>query len=181
MNYFEILLIGIGLGMDALSVSVCKGLAMKKMNWNKAIKIGLYFGLFQALMPVLGFTLGVKFQKIVESLSHWISFGLLEIIGINMIREALKNENSSLDDNVTLKEMLVLAIATSIDALAVGITFAILKVNIITTAIIIGITTFLMSVLGVKIGNKLGSKLKYKAEILGGIILITIGIKLLIT
>ena len=181
MNCIEILLIGIGLGMDAMSVSICKGLSMQKMEWKKAIVIGLYFGFFQALMPFLGFTLGAKFHNLIDNLSHWIAFGMLEVIGGNMIIQSFKSDEEKIGDDIKFKEMIVLAIATSIDALAVGVTFAILEVNIIKTSIIIGITTFVMSVLGVKIGKGLSGKLKYNAEILGGIILITMGIKILIS
>lgn len=181
MSFFEILLIGIGLGMDALSVSICKGLAMKKMNWKKSIIIGLYFGTFQALMPILGFFIGTNFQYLVDKISQLVAFFLLTIIGINMIRESWKNENKQINDSVKFNSMIILALATSIDALTAGISLAILKVNILNTSIIIGIATFIMSVCGVKVGNLIGEKIRGKAEVLGGIILITMGIKVLIT
>lgn len=180
MSLYEIVLIGIGLGMDAFSVSICKGLAMKDMSWKKAIVVGLYFGTFQALMPILGFCIGIKFQKIIEGIGNWIAFAILSIIGINMIRETNKAEVETINDSINIKTMLILALATSIDALAVGATFAILKYNIINATITIGIITFIMSLFGVKIGNVLGERLKDSAEKLGGAILISIGVKLLI-
>ena len=180
MSLYEIVLIGIGLGMDAFSVSICKGLAMKEMNWKKAIAVGMYFGTFQALMPIFGFIIGMKFQNIIEGIGNWIAFAILSLIGINMIREANKDEFETINDSINIKTMLVLALATSIDALAVGATFAILKYSIINAAITIGIITFIMSLFGVKIGNLLGEKLKDSAEKLGGAILISIGVKLLI-
>ena len=180
MGIIEILLIAVGLAMDAFAVSVCKGLAMKKLNWEKAIIIALYFSIFQALMPILGYLLGIAFESIITQIDHWIAFVLLLIIGIKMINEVFKEEKQSYDDSVNFKVMLVLSIATSIDALAVGITFAFLNTNIILAVSIIGIITFLLSLLGVKIGNRFGNKYEKKAQIIGGIILIIIGIKILI-
>lgn len=180
MNIIEILIIGIGLAMDAFAVSVCKGLSMKKMNWKSAIIIALYFGIFQAAMPVLGYFLGSTFSSVVESVDHWIAFVLLSIIGGNMIKESFDDEIEKRNDRVDVKTMLLLAVATSIDALTVGITFAFLKVNIILAVAIIGIITFVLSVLGVKIGNKFGDKFQNKAELFGGIILILIGLKILL-
>lgn len=180
MSLLEIILISIGLAMDAFAVAICKGLAMKHGSTKKGIIIALYFGIFQALMPFIGFILGIKFEKAIEILDHWIAFILLSAIGINMIKESLKNENNNIDDDVSFKSMFILALATSIDALAVGVTFAFLRVEIIIPLISIGVITFAISFLGVKIGNKFGSRLKNKSEILGGIILIFMGLKILL-
>ena len=151
MGTIEILLISVGLAMDAFAVSVCKGLSMKKMNWKKAIIIGLYFGIFQALMPVLGYFLGTTFEQFITNIDHWIAFVLLSAIGGNMIKESFDQESENCNDNVDVKTMVILAIATSIDALAVGITFACLRINIVLPVISIGIITFILSVIGVKI------------------------------
>lgn len=180
MGILELILIAIGLGMDAFAVSICKGISMSKMNWKKAIIIGLYFGIFQALMPVIGFTLGKTFENLVTSIDHWIAFGLLLIIGIKMIIDAFKEDNISVNDSINWKVMVILAIATSIDALAVGITFAFLQVNLLLAVSIIGIITFILCVIGNKIGNNFGNKFENKAEILGGIVLIFIGVKILL-
>lgn len=179
MGIFEIVLIGVGLAMDAFAVSICKGLSMQKMDWKKAGIIGLYFGGFQALMPFIGYFLGVGFEDRIKSIDHWIALVLLSIIGINMIREAFSNEEES-DDKIDFKTMVVLAVATSIDALTVGVTFAFLSVNIWVSIIVIGIITFVISIMGVKIGNVFGDKYKSKAEITGGVILILLGIKVLL-
>lgn len=184
MSFVEILLIGIGLSMDAFSVSICKGLTTKKFSWKIALTCGIWFGFFQALMPVIGYFLGAQFQQYIEAFDHWIAFGLLFLIGANMIREALAEKDS--DDSVIarndtpVKTMLLLAIATSIDALAVGISFACIQVKIWSSVLIIGVTTFLFSIIGVKIGNVFGSKYEKSAEIIGGIILILIGLKILL-
>ena len=180
MGIFEISVIGIGLAMDAFAVSVCKGLSMKKMKWKKVIIIALYFGVFQALMPLLGFLLGNRFQVLVDKIDHWVAFFLLSITGGNMILESFRKEENKTNDSIDLKTMLVLSIATSIDALAVGITFAFFKIDIINSVSIIGIITFILSMIGVKIGNKFGDKLKNKAEFIGGLILIIIGLKILV-
>ena len=180
MGLIEILLIAIGLAMDAFAVSICKGLSMTKMNWKKACIIGLYFGLFQAIMPVIGYLLGESFADSVNKIDHWASFILLGTIGINMIKEALSSDKETSNDSIDFKTMIALAIATSIDALAVGITFAFLNTNIYLSAAIIGIITFIISVIGVKIGNKFGDKYERKAQITGGTILIIIGIKILL-
>lgn len=182
--FIELFLIGVGLSMDAFAVSVCKGLAMKKVNKKQAVVIGLYFGGFQALMPFLGWLLGIRFQKYIVSVDHWIAFVLLVFIGGKMVVEAVREkgekEIGEMDLPLNHKEMLVLAIATSIDALAVGITFAFLDVPIAEAVIIIGCTTFVLSILGVVVGNYFGSRYKKKAEITGGIILILIGLKILL-
>lgn len=180
MSFLEILLISIGLAMDAFAVSVCKGLAMTKMNWKKATIIGLYFGIFQAIMPIIGYYLGESFQGLVTSIDHWIIFGLLIFIGGNMIKEALDKEKQEVNDNIDIKTMTILAIATSIDALAVGITLAFLEINLILSVSLIGIITFILSVIGVKIGNQFGTKYEKKAEFVGGLILILIGVKILL-
>lgn len=180
MGTVELVLIAIGLGMDAFTVSICKGISMPKMNWVKAIIIGLYFGVFQALMPVIGFTVGKAFEEFVTAVDHWIAFVLLLIIGIKMIIDAFKDENIRINDSIGWKVMTILAIATSIDALAVGITFAFLKVNLIFAVFIIGIITFILCIIGTKIGNAFGNKYEDKAEILGGIVLILIGTKILL-
>lgn len=180
MGILEIFLIGVGLSMDAFAVSVCKGLSMKKLDWKKAIIIALYFGVFQAIMPVIGYLLGTTFESLVTQIDHWIAFILLGIIGANMIKEALEKESENSNDKVDFKTMIVLAIATSIDALAIGITFAFFKTKLLSSVIIIGIITFILSLIGVKIGNKFGDKYEKKAEFLGGVILILIGVKILI-
>lgn len=181
MSFVEILLIGIGLSMDAFSVSICKGLTTKQFSWKMALTCGLWFGFFQALMPVIGYFLGAQFEQYITAVDHWIAFGLLFLIGANMIREAVwgndKQENNGALD---FKTMLLLAIATSIDALVVGVSFACIQVKLWSSVLIIGLTTFLFSVMGVKIGNVFGSKFEKSAEIVGGIILILIGLKILL-
>ena len=152
MGFVELFLIAVGLSMDAFAVSICKGLSMPKMKWKNAILAGVYFGGFQALMPAIGYLLGSQFENVIVNVDHWIAFVLLAIIGINMIREAL-GEGESLDDSFDVKTMLLLAVATSIDALAVGVTFAFLRVNIVTAVIFIGCTTFVFGVAGIKIGR----------------------------
>lgn len=180
MGFVEVLLIGIGLSMDAFSVSVCKGLIARKFSWKTALTCGLWFGFFQALMPLVGYFLGSQFEQYITAVDHWIAFGLLFLIGSNMIREAFSKEEESSDSSLDFKTMLLLAIATSIDALAVGISFACIQVKIWSSVLIIGLTTFAFSVLGVKIGNVFGSKFEKSAEIIGGIILILIGLKILL-
>ena len=180
MELFEIVFIGIGLSMDAFAVSICKGLSMKKINWKNALIIALYFGLFQALMPTIGYFLGSTFSNFVESVDHWIAFILLSIIGRNMIKNSANDEVDKINDNVSFKTMILLAIATSIDALAVGVTFAFFKVNLILSITIIGTITFILSIIGVLIGNTFGDKFQNKAELTGGIILIIIGLKILL-
>ena len=184
MGFIELFLIGVGLAMDAFAVSICKGLNMKKMNYTQATVIALFFGGFQAFMPFLGWSLGRNFEHYIVSFDHWIAFGLLAIIGGNMIKEALdedeEEECGEHHDTLDLKELFMLAIATSIDALAVGVTFAFLKVDIIPAITLIGITTFIISFAGVHIGHQFGSKYEKKAELAGGIILICIGLKILL-
>ena len=180
MTFVELLLIAIGLSMDAFSVSICKGLTTKKFSWRMALVCGLWFGFFQALMPIIGYFLGAQFQEMIEAYDHWIAFGLLFLIGANMIREAVWGKEEQQDGSLGFKTMFLLAIATSIDALAVGVSFACIQVKIWSSVLIIGITTFLFSVLGVKIGNVFGSKYEKSASVVGGIILILIGLKILL-
>lgn len=178
MGIIEILLIAVGLAMDAFAVSICKGLSMKKLNY-KTLIIGLYFGLFQALMPLIGYLLGTSFESLITKIDHWIAFALLSIIGINMIVEIFEKEEEK-DDKVNFKTMIPLAIATSIDALAIGITLAFLNTNIILPVIIIGLVTLILSIIGVIIGYKFGHKFEKQSQIIGGIILIVIGLKILL-
>ena len=178
MTFIELLLIAIGLSMDAFSVSICKGLTTKKFSWRMALVCGLWFGFFQALMPIIGYFLGAQFQEMIEAYDHWIAFGLLFLIGANMIREAVWGKEESQDGSLGFKTMLLLAIATSIDALAVGVSFACIRVKLWSSVIVIGLTTF--AVLGVKIGNVFGSKYEKSAGIIGGIMLILIGLKILL-
>lgn len=180
MGLIELFLIAVGLSMDAFAVSVCKGLAMPKCTFKKAAIVGLWFGGFQALMPAIGYVLGAQFQEAIASIDHWIAFVLLALIGGNMIHEALDNDEEEADASLDVKPMFLLAVATSIDALAIGITFAFLKVNIIPAVCFIGIVTFIISFAGVKIGNVFGARYKNKAEIVGGIILILLGLKILL-
>lgn len=180
MGLIELFLIAVGLSMDAFAVSVCKGLAMPKCTFKKVAIVGLWFGGFQALMPAIGYILGAQFQEAIASIDHWIAFVLLALIGGNMIHEALDNDEEEADASLNVKTMFLLAVATSIDALAIGITFAFLKVNIIPAVCFIGIVTFIISFAGVKIGNVFGARYKNKAEIVGGIILILLGLKILL-
>lgn len=181
MSFLDIFLIGVALSMDAFAVSVCKGLSVKKAGVKHVLTVGVYFGGFQALMPILGFLLGYKFESFITNIDHWIAFVLLAIIGGNMIREALgKDEDDKENDDFSFRAMLPLAVATSIDALAVGISFAFLGVDIVTAALLIGATTFVLSGAGIFVGNIFGSKYKSKAELAGGIVLILIGAKILL-
>lgn len=180
MGLIELFLIAVGLSMDAFAVSACKGLAMPKCTFKKAAIVGLWFGGFQALMPAIGYVLGAQFQETIASIDHWIAFVLLALIGGNMIHEALDNDEEEADASLDVKTMFLLAVATSIDALAIGITFAFLKVNIIPAVCFIGIVTFIISFAGVKIGNVFGARYKNKAEIVGGVILILLGLKILL-
>ena len=179
MDLLTLLTLAVGLAMDAFAVSICKGLAMREKVLKKGVIVGLWFGGFQALMPTIGFFLGTQFKDQITSIDHWIAFVLLGLIGINMVKEALSNDEEQADDSIAVKEMFMLAFATSIDALAVGITFAFLNVHIVSAASMIGVCTFLISFVGVKIGNIFGTKYKSKAELAGGIILILLGFKIL--
>ena len=180
MGLTELFILAVGLSMDAFAVAVCKGLAMPKCTFKKAAIVGLWFGGFQALMPAIGYILGAQFQETIASIDHWIAFVLLALIGGNMIHEALDNDEEEADASLDVKTMFLLAVATSIDALAIGITFAFLKVNIIPAVCFIGIVTFIISFAGVKIGNVFGARYKNKAEIVGGVILILLGLKILL-
>ena len=178
MNILDIILIGIGLSLDAFAVSICKGMSIFKNRFKSAFIVGLYFGSFQALMPIIGYILGSKFHDLIVNIDHWIAFFLLLFIGIKMIKNAILDENN-IDDNMSIKTLLSLAIATSIDALIVGLTLSLLNVNIIFSISIIGIITFILSFIGMVIGNKVGDKLGIKSQIFGGFILIIIGLKIL--
>ena len=181
MSIIEIALIGVGLAMDAFAVSICKGLAMRRMNYKKAIIIAAFFGVFQALMPALGYVLGTTFANNIAAIDHWIAFILLALIGANMIKEALSSDDDECqDDSLRLGDLIMLSIATSIDALAVGITFAFFNVSLLLSVSMIGIITFIICVIGVKVGNVFGEKYKSKAELAGGLILIVMGAKILI-
>lgn len=180
MSLLELFIIAVGLSMDAFAVSICKGLSMCKMRWSNAVIVGLYFGGFQAIMPFIGYILGSQFKDAITSIDHWIAFILLSVIGINMVREALNKEEESCDASLDFKNMLILAVATSIDALAVGVTFAFLQVSIVPAVSFIGVTTFVLSIVGVKVGNVFGCRYKSKAEFAGGTILILMGIKILV-
>ena len=180
MSFVEILLIAIALSMDAFAVSVCKGLSVPKLLPRHALTVGLYFGGFQALMPLIGYLLGHSFESAIASIDHWIAFALLALIGGNMVREALGDDEEKTDASFGFKTMLLLSVATSIDALAVGVSVACLGVNIIAAIATIGTTTFILSIVGIKVGNMFGAKYKDKAELVGGIILILMGLKILL-
>ena len=182
MGFWELLLLAIGVSMDAFAVSVCKGLSMNKSGLKESAVCGAWFGGFQALMPLIGFFLGTLFAEAIEAFDHWLAFALLAIIGINMLKEAFSNEEEGCCGcDLSFKTMLVMAIATSIDALAVGISLAMAgNVNIWLAILLIGFTTFSFSGLGVKIGNVFGSRFEQKAQVAGGVILILLGLKILL-
>ncbi len=185
MGLVELLLISVGLAMDAFAVAVCKGLNMRKINYKHALIIALFFGGFQALMPFIGWLVGTRFASYIDKYDHYVAFVLLAFIGVKMIIDAVRGveecEQCKDSDKLDIKELLVLAVATSIDALAVGVTFALLpELNIVWSVAIIGVITFLISSLGVVIGNRFGSKYQQKAELAGGIILVLIGVKFLL-
>lgn len=181
MSLFSLFILAVGLSMDAFAVSICKGLAMKKLSFKECAIVGLWFGGFQALMPSIGYLLGIRFVKYITAIDHWIAFILLCLIGAGMIKEALSKEEETADASLDIKNMFLLAVATSIDALAVGVTFAFLQdVAIIPAVSFIGCTTFVLSAIGVKVGNVFGTKYKSKAELAGGIILILIGCQILL-
>ena len=182
MGITELFVLAIGLSMDAFAVSICKGLSLGKISWKHMCIAGAWFGGFQALMPLIGWWVGTYFESFITAVDHWIAFFLLGFIGVNMIRES-KEAEAECDtyvDSIPAKDILLLAVATSIDALAVGISFAFLKVDIIPAVCLIGITTFIISCIAVFLGNKIGGKLGKYAEITGGVILILIGLKILI-
>ena len=180
MGTWELFLIAVGLSMDAFAVAICKGLSVKRLKLKHALLTGLYFGLFQALMPLAGFALGTQFQDFITDIDHWIAFVLLCLIGVNMIREACSKEDETVNASFRFLAMLPLALATSIDALAVGVTFSFLQVDILPAVLFIGIITFVLSAIGAKIGNVFGTKFKSLSELLGGLVLIAMGIKILL-
>ena len=180
MTLLEIFLVGIGLSMDAFAVSVCKGLAMRRADLKTSLVCGVWFGAFQALMPLIGYFLGRMFADAIAAVDHWVAFFLLALVGGNMIKEALSGEEESATPDLSVKAMLPLAVATSIDALAVGISLAMTEAPIFTSVIVIGITTFALSALGVTIGGIFGNKFQKKAEIFGGAVLILLGCKILL-
>lgn len=179
MGWLEVFLIAIGLSMDAFAVSICKGLSVQRLKRKHMLLAGVYFGGFQMLMPLTGYLLGVQFEHLITSIDHWIAFGLLILIGMNMIKES-RSKTEKLDDDFSVKTMGMLAIATSIDALAMGVTFAFLRVDILPAILLIGCTTFIFSATGVKIGHTFGMRYKAKAEFVGGVILVVMGIKILL-
>lgn len=180
MDIITLFILSLGLAMDAFAVAVCKGLAIQKLTWKKSCIVGCWFGGFQALMPAIGYVLGIQFADRIDSFDHWIAFILLMIIGINMIRGALFGKEEDANDSLTARTMFVLAMATSIDALAIGVTFAFLEVNILLAVFTIGVITFGTSVAGVRIGNVFGTRFRKKAELAGGIILVVLALKTLI-
>lgn len=190
MSLFELFIVAVGLSMDAFAVAICKGLSMNRISIKKAGIVGLYFGIFQSVMPLIGYFLGIRFHNKITYMDHWIAFILLGFIGITMIRESRKGKcgievdsqtNEGTNEFLDFKNMSVLALATSIDALAIGVTFAFLNVNITSAVSFIGIVTFILSMIGVKIGNVFGSVYKSKAEFIGGLILILMGFKILLS
>ena len=179
MSPFELLFLAIGLSMDAFAVAICKGLSSKHFNQKHAVIIALYFGTFQALMPAIGYLLGSRFQQSITAYDHWIAFILLALIGGNMIKESFDHETETSSPSIHFQEMLILAIATSIDALAVGVTFAFLQVDIVPAVLFIGCTTFVISAVGVKVGAVFGARFQSRAELLGGVVLVLMGVKIL--
>lgn len=184
MGFVELFLIAVGLSMDAFAVSVCKGLCMKRLNLRQAVVIALFFGGFQALMPLVGWALGTQFEKYITPVDHWIAFVLLAIIGSKMLWDAFHEDDEGAacpaDDKLDLRELVMLAVATSIDALAVGITFAFLRVDILTSVGLIGATTFVLSIVGVAVGHRFGTRYEKPATIAGGVVLVLIGLKILL-
>lgn len=182
MTVFELFMIAVGLSMDAFAVSVCKGLSLKSITVKACVTVGLYFAIFQGVMPLLGYTAGSFFAESIRAIDHWIAFVLLGVIGIKMVKDSLEPQESCdcADAGIGVRVMLILAVATSIDALAVGVSFAFLNVNIVLAAFFIACVTFTLSVSGVKIGNVFGVRLKAKAELAGGVILMIMGTKILI-
>ena len=181
MGFWELFLLAIGLSMDAFAVSICKGLCMKKAGFREGAICGTWFGGFQALMPLIGFFLGTLFAEAIEAFDHWVAFALLAIIGLNMLKEAFSKEEEAHDADLSVKTMFIMAIATSIDAMAVGISLAMAgDVNILVAVLLIGVVTFIMCAAGVKIGNVFGSRFEKKAQVAGGVILILLGLKILL-
>ena len=180
MQLYELFIIAVSLSMDAFAVSICKGLSAGRPRPVHCVICGGWFGGFQALMPLLGWLLGVRFQEMIVSVDHWVAFFLLGLIGVNMVRESRGGEAEELDASFSVRAMLPLAVATSIDALAVGVTFAFLRVDILPAVTLIGVCTFLISAVGVKVGNVFGARYKSKAELFGGGVLVLIGLKILL-
>ena len=186
MGLAELLMIGVGLSMDAFAVAVCKGLGMSRVNWRHAFVIALFFGGFQALMPLVGWALGTQFAALITPVDHWIAFVLLAVIGGKMLVDAVRGddddgtESAANADTLDVKELVMLAVATSIDALAVGITFAFLGVDIVGAVAVVGVTTFVLSFAGVAVGNQFGARFEKPASIVGGMVLILIGLKILL-
>lgn len=184
MGLLELFLIAVGLSMDAFAVSVCKGLCMKRLNVRQALVIALFFGGFQGLMPLIGWALGTQFERFITPVDHWIAFGLLALIGGKMLWDALHEDDEALacpaDGKLDMRELVMLAIATSIDALAVGVTFAFLRVDIAVSVGLIGLTTFVLSLVGVAVGHRFGARYEKPATIVGGVVLILIGLKILL-
>lgn len=180
MNFLEILVIAIGLSMDAFAVSICKGLSVRKIEWKHVALVAMWFGSFQALMPVIGYYLGVGFTEVVSTVDHWIAFVLLSFIGGNMVKESFSKEPVSGNPDFSFKTMFAMAVATSIDALAVGVSFAFLRANIWISVAVIGVITAVFSSVGIFIGNAFGSRYKSRAEFAGGVILIIMGLKILV-
>ena len=180
MELITVLLLAVGLAMDAFAVSICKGLAVRKVTIRIMVIVGLWFGVFQGVMPVIGYVAGSAFYDLISEYDHWIAFILLFLIGANMIREALSDEDEGVDDNLGFRTMLLLAIATSIDALAVGISLAMTGDGIVEPALIIGVVTMIISMFGVWIGSRSGDRYGKKAELVGGVILILIGLRIVL-
>ena len=180
MSLTELFIIAVGLSMDAFAVAVCKGLSMPRMSWKGALIVGLYFGGFQAAMPLLGYFLGSKFSMAIRAYDHWVAFLLLVLIGAGMVKESFEKDESCANASLDVRGMVLLAVATSIDALAVGVTFAFLNVDIVPAVSFIGAVTFTLSMVGVKVGNAFGCKYKSRAELAGGAILILMGLKILL-
>lgn len=180
MAFWELMLLAVGLSMDAFAVAICKGLAMDKVTLQRAAVVGLWFGGFQGLMPLLGWLLGSRFAAYITAVDHWIAFALLVLLGINMIREARCPDEDDTNASLAFRVMLPMAVATSIDALAVGVTFAFLRVEIVPAVSFIGVTTFVLSAVGVKVGAVFGARFRSRAELAGGLILILMGLKILL-
>lgn len=183
MGLAEIIVLGVALSMDAFAVAICKGLSLQKLKARHAVTVGAYFGIFQGVMPALGFLLAFKFEKLIDTFSHWIAFALLLLIGANMIKESLSKEEEEINPSFGFRAMFPLAVATSIDAMAVGVSFALIGMTpteLLRAVIIIAVTTFLLSMIGVKIGHVFGAKHKSKAEMAGGIVLILIGLNVVL-
>ena len=180
MGLWELFVIALGLSMDAFAVSICKGLSVRRCAARHMLICGLYFGVFQAAMPLIGYILGAQFESLVTAIAPYIAFALLAFIGANMIKEARSEEEESIDDDFSMKAMIPLAVATSIDALAVGVSFAFLQVDIVPAVLFIGVTTFVCCAIGVKVGSLFGSRYKQRAELFGGVVLILMGLKILL-